>query len=200
MGSALSEKDVNAPVQVQDTTVKDTTSKTTSAMSLEFHRQKLQSKMEEEKYGATAITTTTTAVVTKPAIAVTKPTSATRSNTSTLTGACVAPTTTIPPCARAPQHPNKYLVANMDSAPGRDHKYVSPSDNIMSPCSAKLSALKSRAASRAKPKSLFAQTSAKKFEGENIFGTKKTLPSPSPSPSPTPSDGKNNNPHQQSGN
>ncbi|KAK3953062.1 Spo12 family-domain-containing protein [Pseudoneurospora amorphoporcata] len=52
-----------------------------------------------------------------------------------------------------------------------DHtKYVSPSDNIMSPCTAKLSAFRSKQAGKVKPKSLFAQASAKKLEGTNATG------------------------------
>lgn len=102
MGPALSDKDVNAPVQVQDAAAGNKDSKSTGIKSLEYHRQVLQSKMEEEK----------------------------------------------------------------------QQQYISPSDNIMSPCTAKLNAFKGRAAGRAKPKSLFAQTSAKKFDGENVFGAK----------------------------
>ncbi|KAF2999947.1 hypothetical protein G7054_g5938 [Neopestalotiopsis clavispora] len=51
-------------------------------------------------------------------------------------------------------------------------KYVSPSDGIMSPCTAKLNALRNKQVGKAKPKSLFAQASAKKFDGENVFGAK----------------------------
>ncbi|KAK3195936.1 hypothetical protein K4F52_000803 [Lecanicillium sp. MT-2017a] len=51
-------------------------------------------------------------------------------------------------------------------------QYVSPSDNIMSPCSAKISALRNKQVNKAKPKSLFAQASAKKLNGDNIFGAK----------------------------
>ncbi|KIH88599.1 hypothetical protein SPBR_07988 [Sporothrix brasiliensis 5110] len=42
-------------------------------------------------------------------------------------------------------------------------QYVSPSDNIMSPCTAKLKALRTKQAVKAKPKSLFAQASARKM-------------------------------------
>ncbi|KAM3461367.1 hypothetical protein NHJ6243_005025 [Beauveria neobassiana] len=60
---------------------------------------------------------------------------------------------------------NKNLVASTQ-------QYVSPSDNIMSPCSAKINALRNKHVSKAKPKSLFAQASAKKLSGENLFGSK----------------------------
>lgn len=47
-------------------------------------------------------------------------------------------------------------------------QYISPSDNIMSPCTAKLKALRTKQAGKAKPKSLFAQASARKImEGGN---------------------------------
>ncbi|KAF4337179.1 BNS1 [Fusarium beomiforme] len=52
------------------------------------------------------------------------------------------------------------------------NKYVSPSDNIMSPCSAKINALRNKHASKAKPKSLFAQASARKLQGDNPLGAK----------------------------
>ncbi|KAJ4136128.1 hypothetical protein NW768_003736 [Fusarium equiseti] len=51
-------------------------------------------------------------------------------------------------------------------------KYVSPSDNIMSPASKKINALRNKHANKAKPKSLFAQASAKKLQGDNPFGAK----------------------------
>ncbi|OAA36283.1 Spo12 [Metarhizium rileyi] len=51
-------------------------------------------------------------------------------------------------------------------------QYVSPSDNIMSPCTAKINALRNKHASKAKPRSLFAQASAKKLNGENALGAR----------------------------
>ncbi|KAJ3516680.1 hypothetical protein NM208_g14813 [Fusarium decemcellulare] len=51
-------------------------------------------------------------------------------------------------------------------------KYISPSDNIMSPCTAKINALRNKHANKAKPKSLFAQASAKKLQSDNPFGAK----------------------------
>ncbi|KAF7544404.1 hypothetical protein G7046_g9796 [Stylonectria norvegica] len=51
------------------------------------------------------------------------------------------------------------------------NKYISPSDNIMSPASAKINALRNKHAHKAKPKSLFAQASSKKLQGENPLGT-----------------------------
>lgn len=55
-------------------------------------------------------------------------------------------------------------------------KYVSPSDNIMSPCSAKISALRNKHAAKVKPKSLFAQASAKKLTEENALGARSVQP------------------------
>ncbi|KAI0847660.1 hypothetical protein F5Y00DRAFT_240764 [Daldinia vernicosa] len=105
MGAPLATKDINASVQTQDAAAMDNGKPTSGAQTLEYHRQVLHSKMEEEK----------------------------------------------------------------------QPEYVSPSDNIMSPCTAKLSAFKGRAVGKAKPKSLFAQTSAKKFDGKDIFGGSKTV-------------------------
>ncbi|TDZ22565.1 hypothetical protein Cob_v004495 [Colletotrichum orbiculare MAFF 240422] len=50
--------------------------------------------------------------------------------------------------------------------------YISPSDNLMSPCTAKLNALRNKQVGKVKPKSLFAQTSAKKLEGDALFGSR----------------------------
>ncbi|KAL1862595.1 hypothetical protein VTK73DRAFT_6740 [Phialemonium thermophilum] len=55
---------------------------------------------------------------------------------------------------------------------GETKQYISPSDNIMSPCTAKLNAFRNKQAGKAKTRSLFAQASAKKLEGESIFGAK----------------------------
>ncbi|KAI0123039.1 hypothetical protein BJ170DRAFT_123028 [Xylariales sp. AK1849] len=52
--------------------------------------------------------------------------------------------------------------------------YISPSDTIMSPCTAKLNAFRNKQVGKAKPKSLFAQASAKKLDGDNVLGAKST--------------------------
>ncbi|KAH8898501.1 hypothetical protein GQ53DRAFT_742516 [Thozetella sp. PMI_491] len=62
---------------------------------------------------------------------------------------------------------------------GANKQYISPSDNIMSPCTAKLNAFRSKQVGKVKPKSLFAQASAKKLEGEALFGKPKSPPAPS---------------------
>lgn len=61
---------------------------------------------------------------------------------------------------------------------GEDHTYVSPSDNIMSPCTAKLSGLKSKHAMKVKPRSLFAKTQSKNIErsGGSMFADKPAEP------------------------
>ncbi|CZR59219.1 related to BNS1 protein [Phialocephala subalpina] len=48
--------------------------------------------------------------------------------------------------------------------------YISPSDTIMSPCTAKLSAYRSKQVGKAKPKSLFAKTSSKNLGSSSLFG------------------------------
>ncbi|KAK4142282.1 protein BNS1 [Dichotomopilus funicola] len=63
-----------------------------------------------------------------------------------------------------------------------ENKFISPSDNIMSPCTAKLSAFRSKQVGKVKPKSLFAQASAKKLgtgnsaNGAGLFGSKPAAP------------------------
>ncbi|KAI2473822.1 hypothetical protein F4781DRAFT_379015 [Annulohypoxylon bovei var. microspora] len=153
MGSALSEKDVNAPVQTQDATTTNN-GKPTGVKTLEYHRQMLQSKMAEEKYGANANTSSTSTCT------------STNTNTTNSTGI------TSNDVAPAVQNPSSHFLANVNVLCGRQQQYISPSDSIMSPATAKLNAFKGRVAGRAKPKSLFAQTSAKKFDGSDVFGSK----------------------------
>ncbi|KAI1075296.1 hypothetical protein F5B20DRAFT_395347 [Whalleya microplaca] len=128
--NALSSKDANATMSGNDS-AKDSGAKS-NIKSMEYHRQVLHSKMEEEKYGVVA--------------------------------------TFLPQ-----KHPANPLASGRNK-----QQYISPSDNIMSPCTAKLNALKGRQANKAKPKSLFAQTSTKKFDGENVFGAKNASQSTSP--------------------
>ncbi|KAI1804836.1 hypothetical protein F4811DRAFT_552521 [Daldinia bambusicola] len=161
MGAPLATKDVNASVQTQDAAAMDN-GKPSSAQTLEYHRQVLHSKMEEEKYGANATTTTTNLDT---------------SNSVTVT------VTSVDAAIPHNKNPQYCRLANSDITNGRQQQYVSPSDNIMSPCTAKLSALKGRAVGKAKPKSLFAQTSAKKFEGKDIFGSSKAVVPPAGSQS-----------------
>ncbi|TAQ86771.1 hypothetical protein B7494_g4898 [Chlorociboria aeruginascens] len=55
--------------------------------------------------------------------------------------------------------------------------YISPSDTIMSPCTAKLSAYRSKQVGKAKPKSLFAKTSSKNLSSTgSLFGEKIPIP------------------------
>ncbi|KAF3760167.1 hypothetical protein M406DRAFT_334843 [Cryphonectria parasitica EP155] len=57
------------------------------------------------------------------------------------------------------------------------NNYISPSDEIMSPCTAKLNALRNKQVGKVKPKSLFAQASSKRLQGqEGLFGAKATPP------------------------
>ncbi|KAK6952346.1 hypothetical protein Daesc_006881 [Daldinia eschscholtzii] len=152
MGAPLATKDANVSVQTQDAAAMDN-GKPTSTQTLEYHRQVLHKKMEEEKYGANVTNTANSTSVTV---------------TVTSVDAAI-------PHAKNPQYRR---LANSDITNGRQQQYVSPSDDIMSPCTAKLSALKGRAVGKAKPKSLFAQTSAKKFDGKNIFGSSKAVVPP----------------------
>ncbi|KAM3526978.1 hypothetical protein MY4038_006551 [Beauveria bassiana] len=104
-----------------------------------------------------ATTTTTTTSCSTPSL------SAVPSLISDSSSCAPSPTPSITALPRLPT--NKNLVASTQ-------QYVSPSDNIMSPCSAKINALRNKHVSKAKPKSLFAQASAKKLSGENLFGSK----------------------------
>ncbi|CCF47555.1 hypothetical protein CH063_15902 [Colletotrichum higginsianum] len=76
-----------------------------------------------------------------------------------------------------PQTHNAQSRALNSDVLNRSKTYISPSDNIMSPCTAKLSALRNKQVGKVKPKSLFAQTSAKKLGGgDSPFGNQTTTP------------------------
>ncbi|CRK15755.1 hypothetical protein BN1708_011547 [Verticillium longisporum] len=120
--NVLAAKDVNAPFAIADqTAVKG------DVKSMEYHRQVLQNKMEQEKY---------------------------------------APS---PPRDHPVQRKQERVLT---SDTHRSQQYISPSDNIMSPCSAKLNALRNKQIGKVKPKSLFAQASSKKLDGDALFGAK----------------------------
>ncbi|KAI2643415.1 hypothetical protein GGS21DRAFT_485934 [Xylaria nigripes] len=156
----LSEKDANSSLANK---VGAGTATKPEIKSLEYHRQVLKSKMEQERYNES--TTNNTAVA--------------------RTGTIPSPGTTTAKVAdvRAPfsqKSTFRTRAAGLAADPNASGnysgspKYVSPSDTIMSPCTAKLTALKGRQAGKAKPRSLFAQASAKKFAGENVFGARNT--------------------------
>ncbi|KAI0969674.1 hypothetical protein F4678DRAFT_463007 [Xylaria arbuscula] len=160
MGSvnALSEKDANNSLK----NLAGTGANKAGIKSMEYHRQVFASKLEEEKYGHT--TTTTTITVSSAAVGA---------------PSGLGTTTSVNPLlASSSQKIIHRTLAGLSADPTASgtrssvQQYVSPSDNIMSPCTAKLNALKGRSAGKAKPKSLFAQASAKKFVGENVFGAR----------------------------
>ncbi|KND93872.1 hypothetical protein TOPH_01503 [Tolypocladium ophioglossoides CBS 100239] len=71
----------------------------------------------------------------------------------------------------------KYALSSRPVTHAPSGKYVSPSDNIMSPCTAKINALRNKHAAKVKPKSLFAQASVKKLTGESSLGARDVKPS-----------------------
>ncbi|KAI0398182.1 hypothetical protein F5Y17DRAFT_411334 [Xylariaceae sp. FL0594] len=153
--NVLSEKDANNSLQM--------TGDGTAAAgkgeikSMEYHRQMLKSKMEEEKYGRTKTNTHTTTSSSGPG-----------TGTANTTAAAAKK-----PMMMINNRPLTGLPADPRSSSGSaSQQYISPSDGIMSPCTAKLTALKGRHAGKAKPKSLFAQASARKFDSENVLGAR----------------------------
>ncbi|PMD43645.1 hypothetical protein L207DRAFT_631711 [Hyaloscypha variabilis F] len=69
------------------------------------------------------------------------------------------------------EYHRQVLQSKLDEGKGQQ-TYISPSDTIMSPCTAKLSAYRSKQVGKAKPRSLFAKASAKNLAAGNgnIFG------------------------------
>ncbi|KAI3323187.1 hypothetical protein HD806DRAFT_103446 [Xylariaceae sp. AK1471] len=170
--NVLSEKDANNSLknQVGAGAYKPDVKTKADVKSMEYHRQVLKSRMEEEKYGHTTTKSTTATVG-----------ASSGSGPGSTTGAAAA--------AAIPAQ-NKKMINKTLAGPAADpvasgassanQQYISPSDNIMSPCTAKLTALKGRQAGKAKPKSLFAQASTKKFDGENVLGARSTPQASSP--------------------
>ncbi|KAI0434685.1 hypothetical protein F5Y09DRAFT_295367 [Xylaria sp. FL1042] len=180
MGSTnvLSEKDANNSLK----NLAGTGANKTDIKSMEYHRQVLKSKMEEEKYGHTATATATTTTTTTITI----------SSIAAGASSGLGTTTAVNPLMASSSSSQKIIhrtLAGLSADPNASgirssvQQYISPSDNIMSPCTAKLNALKSRHAGKAKPKSLFAQASAKKFVGENVLGARSAAQAPPAKPS-----------------
>jgi hypothetical protein len=70
------------------------------------------------------------------------------------------------------EYHRQVLKSKLDEQQGQQ-QYISPSDNIMSPCTAKLSAYRNKQVGKAKPKSLFAKASANKLaSGGGLFGAR----------------------------
>ncbi|PMD64873.1 uncharacterized protein K444DRAFT_582408 [Hyaloscypha bicolor E] len=69
------------------------------------------------------------------------------------------------------EYHRQVLQSKLDEGNGKQ-AYISPSDTIMSPCTAKLSAYRSKQVGKAKPRSLFAKASAKGLAAGNgnMFG------------------------------
>ncbi|CAD6445056.1 945cf1f9-ffcb-4a83-a79b-59fb46b138a5 [Sclerotinia trifoliorum] len=72
------------------------------------------------------------------------------------------------------EYHRQVLQNKMQQNAGQEEKYISPSDTIQSPTTAKLSAYRNKQVGKnTKPRSLFAKTSAKKFSAANngqLFG------------------------------
>ncbi len=146
MASVLGSKDINASMeqQTQQQSTKD-------VKSMDYHRQMLQSKIAQEPYvrdkaaKPVAVKPSSFSSSTRPPSSsslssVSAPAATSASNyvfddTTNTTTACSTTTTTTLVMPRWP--------TNKDFA-SRAKQYVSPSDNIMSPCSAKISALRNK--------------------------------------------------------
>ncbi|CZT07654.1 hypothetical protein WAI453_005133 [Rhynchosporium graminicola] len=81
------------------------------------------------------------------------------------------------PDVKSMEYHRQVLQSKLDESKG-EAAYISPSDNIMSPCTAKLSAYRSKQLGKAKPRSLFAKTSAKNLSApsKDMFGNPVTKP------------------------
>jgi Spo12 family len=75
--------------------------------------------------------------------------------------------------SKDPKPPSKTMFADLKASDNQQGNYISPSDNILSPTSKKLSAIKGKRFAAGKPQSLFAKTvsrqgmkSVERFAGE----------------------------------
>jgi len=73
------------------------------------------------------------------------------------------------PDVKSMEYHRQILQSKLDEGQAKQ-TYISPSDTIMSPCTAKLSAYRSKQVGKAKPRSLFAKTSTKNLDSANMFG------------------------------
>lgn len=138
----LGDKDVNAAIEQQSTLVKD-------VKSMDYHRQVFQSKMAQEPY-VIGKSTVASAAVNKPSPPSTNTTSITVNTTTTTT----ATTTNTSSASSTSSSPSPTFTVLRDAPPPvplanprfafSAKQYVSPSDNIMSPCSAKINALRNK--------------------------------------------------------
>lgn len=81
------------------------------------------------------------------------------------------------------EYHRQVLASKMAAGQGREvDNYISPSDGIMSPASAKLTAYKSKQFGKGKPQSLFAKASSKNMaaKGGALFGDLKTASTAAP--------------------
>ncbi|PKS07983.1 hypothetical protein jhhlp_006595 [Lomentospora prolificans] len=157
MSAILSDKDVNAPVLAAEQPGAK------SIKSMEYHRQVLQSKMEADQsvpvHSNLPISKYRHVAASSEAKLVSVPTD---------DGAALRDASSSTP--HDPQNTvRKDEVTNTLSSVTlrmirQGKQYVSPSDNIMSPCTAKLNALRNKHVGKVKPKSLFAQGVAKKLD------------------------------------
>ncbi|KAK0739864.1 hypothetical protein B0T21DRAFT_258798, partial [Apiosordaria backusii] len=96
------------------------------------------------------------------------PTQDNNSTSSSSTDTCVKPDT------MSMEYHRQVFQSKMQQ---EEKTYISPSDNLMSPCTAKLSAFRSKQVGKVKPKSLFAQASSKKIDsGSGLLFANKPKP------------------------
>ncbi|KAH9909745.1 hypothetical protein F4778DRAFT_12440 [Xylariomycetidae sp. FL2044] len=170
----LSDKDVNTGITVSAVPIADAKP---NVKSMEYHRQVLERKMELEKYNISNSQPNPTQEDQEE-----KEKVAPIPSNSAPVGGTEQATPYLSPVYRDDGDmkilkqkavANKLLHQSANLAVESDRagvQTISPSDHIQSPCTQKLNALKGRQAGKAKPKSLFAQTSAKKLAGDNLFG------------------------------
>lgn len=154
----LGDKDVNAAIEQQQPQAKD-------VKSMDYHRQVFHSKMAQEPYvyrepRSTKSTSTLFSSSSASSHVANTPTNTTNSDASSCSSSCPSPVPSLisdsdssssfvaaasspaPSITAMPRWP-----ANKSLAPSAK-QYVSPSDNIMSPCTAKINALRNKHVSK----------------------------------------------------
>ena len=122
MASVLGDKDINASME-QQTQQQQQQQQTKDVKTMDYHRQILQGKISQEPY------------VRDKAL---QPAAVNSSSSSSSSSSSTSDDTNSSSTMDKPRWPTNMSFAS------RAKQYVSPSDNIMSPCSAKINALRNK--------------------------------------------------------
>jgi hypothetical protein len=141
--NVLSERDLNIPQSPEKNkkTLKDDIQQQDGPKSLEYHRQALEARLKESKLVDTSTTTTNEKTMSQSRIDQENMADAASFSSSYVTTSHSSTSTTTAIITESgPIDRQAYTIRSLS----RNQTYISPSDNIMSPATAKLAAFKNR--------------------------------------------------------